>query len=103
MKIPDINEKNTRAFLDKVRERASVYTPEWRMNLEDPDGGTALALLFAGMHTSCHYSTGRHRWRSNPQRAGKQQELWTSTLVWRKKDERGTCKAQGFPGVGALG
>ena len=50
MKIPDINEKNTRAFLDKVRERASVYTPEWRMNLEDPDGGTALALLFAGMH-----------------------------------------------------
>lgn len=23
MKIPDINEKNTRAFLDKVRERAS--------------------------------------------------------------------------------
>lgn len=50
MKIPDINEKNTRAFLDKVRERASVYTPEWRMNLEDPDGGTALALLFSEMH-----------------------------------------------------
>ena len=28
MKIPDMNEKNTRAFLDKVRERASSYTPE---------------------------------------------------------------------------
>ncbi len=50
MKIPDMNEKNTRAFLDKVRERASSYTPEWRMDLENPDGGTALALLFAGMH-----------------------------------------------------
>ena len=48
MKIPDMNEKNTRAFLDKVRERASSYTPEWRMDLENPDGGTALALLFAG-------------------------------------------------------
>ena len=24
MKIPDINEKNTRAFLDKVRERLSI-------------------------------------------------------------------------------
>ena len=50
MKIPDMNEKNTRAFLDKVRERASSYTPEWRMDLENPDGGTALALLFAGMY-----------------------------------------------------
>ena len=50
MKIPDMNEKNTRAFLDKVRERASSYTPEWRMDLENPDGGTALALLFAGLY-----------------------------------------------------
>ena len=47
MKIPDMNEKNTRAFLDKVRERASSYTPEWRMDLENPDGGTALALLLS--------------------------------------------------------
>ena len=49
MKIPDMNEKNTRAFLDKVRERASSYTPEWRMYLENPDGATAVALVFEGM------------------------------------------------------
>ena len=39
MKIPDMNEKNTRAFLDKVRERASSYTPEWRMDLEKGGAG----------------------------------------------------------------
>jgi len=47
MKIPDMNEKNTRAFLDKVRERASSYTPEWRMDLENPDGGNVKKICSA--------------------------------------------------------
>ena len=33
MKIPDMNEKNTRAFLDKVRERASSYTQHHKLKI----------------------------------------------------------------------
>ena len=51
MKIPDMNEKNTRAFLDKVRERGVPPTPlsgVWILKIQM--AGTALALLFAGMY-----------------------------------------------------
>ena len=50
MKIPDMGRDSSRELIEKIKERASSYTPEWRMDLEHPDGGTALALLFSGMY-----------------------------------------------------
>lgn len=37
-------------FLQRFAERAAAYAPGWRFDPESPDMGTALALLFAGMH-----------------------------------------------------
>lgn len=36
-------------LLQALEEKASAYTPEWRMDLEHPDMGTAVALVFADM------------------------------------------------------
>ena len=50
MKIPDMGCESSKNLLETIKKRASSYTPEWRMDPDNPDGGTALALLFAGMH-----------------------------------------------------
>lgn len=36
-------------LLQALEEKAAAYTPEWRMDLEHPDMGTAVALVFADM------------------------------------------------------
>lgn len=36
-------------LLKALEERAAAYTPQWRMDLEHPDMGTAAALVFADM------------------------------------------------------
>ena len=42
MKIPDMGRDSSRELIEKIKERASSYTPEWRMDLEHPDGGRAV-------------------------------------------------------------
>lgn len=37
------------ALLARIARLAAAYTPEWRFDRENPDAGTALALLFAEM------------------------------------------------------
>ena len=32
---------------EKLREKAALYTPEWKLTTEDPDVGSVIALLFA--------------------------------------------------------
>ena len=36
-------------ILAEIKQKSALYTPEWRMDLKNPDGGTALAQLFAEM------------------------------------------------------
>lgn len=44
---PRLDTGDQEEILDKLEALAVSYAPEWRMNRENPDMGTALALLFA--------------------------------------------------------
>lgn len=45
-----VDEQNTK-IQNSIKKRAESYTPEWRFNIENPDIGSALALVFAEMIT----------------------------------------------------
>lgn len=55
---PEPEERTSGELLEELGRLASSYTPEWRLNLERPDMGTALARLFAACmeDTACDYS-----------------------------------------------
>lgn len=36
-------------LLEQMKKLAGAYTPEWRMDTERPDLGTALAIIYADM------------------------------------------------------
>lgn len=42
-----IDGRSRRDILDKIKDLAASYTPEWQFDERDPDIGSALALLFA--------------------------------------------------------
>lgn len=42
-----IDSRKKKDILDKIRELAASYTPEWQFSEQDPDIGSVLALLFA--------------------------------------------------------
>ncbi len=45
-------EQRKKEMLKILKERASSYVPEWRLDEENPDIGTALALVYTDMMTS---------------------------------------------------
>ncbi|MEG2439991.1 MAG: baseplate J/gp47 family protein [Acetivibrio sp.] len=49
MKIPNIDESTEEDIIHYIKEIAPSYTPEWRLNKENPDVGTALGLIYAEM------------------------------------------------------
>ena len=49
MKTPEIYRKTEADILAYIREIAGAYTPEWRFDEDNPDMGTALALIYADM------------------------------------------------------
>lgn len=49
MKQPELDHRSQKEIIDEIKEKAFSYTPEWRMDLDNPDIGTALALVFAHM------------------------------------------------------
>lgn len=50
MEYPMIDPGTEEELLKKIERKAGSYTPEWRPDRENPDGGTALALVFAKLH-----------------------------------------------------
>ena len=46
MGIPEIDRRGREELLRAVAARAAAYTPEWRFDRDDPDLGTALALIY---------------------------------------------------------
>ncbi len=44
---PTIDNRTKHNLIEQIKRMAPYYTPEWRFTPEDPDPGTALAVLFA--------------------------------------------------------
>ena len=49
MKRLELESKSYRDIINKIKENAAANTPEWRMDEDNPDIGTALALVYANM------------------------------------------------------
>ena len=49
--MKEIRHRNVDEIMDEIREKARSYTPEWRFDRKDPDIGTALAEVYAGIQS----------------------------------------------------
>lgn len=49
MNVPKPDGRTAEDILSVIRQKSRVFTPEWKFDMDDPDGGTALAMLFAEM------------------------------------------------------
>jgi len=49
LKQLELDSRSQRDIIDEIREKAVANTPEWRMDEDNPDIGTALALVYANM------------------------------------------------------
>ena len=49
MNSPKLDGRTVSDVLTLIEEKSRAYTPEWKFNANDPDGGTALAMLFSEM------------------------------------------------------
>ncbi|MDE7234011.1 MAG: hypothetical protein K2N29_03020, partial [Ruminiclostridium sp.] len=49
MIAPKLDGRDMEDILTEIRYKSEVYTPEWRLDFKAPDGGGALARLFAEM------------------------------------------------------
>mgnify|MGYP000330854491 FL=1 len=49
MNSPKLDGRTVSDVLTLIDEKSRAYTPEWKFNANDPDGGTALAMLFSEM------------------------------------------------------
>ena len=49
--MKEIRHRNVDEIMDEIREKARSYTPEWRLDRKDPDIGTALAEVYAGIQS----------------------------------------------------
>lgn len=49
--MKEIRHRNVDEIMDEIREKARSYTPEWRLDRKDPDIGTALAEVYAGLQS----------------------------------------------------
>lgn len=51
MSLLELDSRSQREIIDEIKAKAKGYTPEWRMDEDNPDIGTALALVYANMFT----------------------------------------------------
>lgn len=49
MITPKLDSRSVNDILAEIKRKSESYTPEWRFDQSDPDGGAALAQLFAEM------------------------------------------------------
>ena len=49
MNIPKLDGRTAADILALIGRKSGSYTPEWRIDPQSPDGGTALAILFSEM------------------------------------------------------
>ncbi len=49
MRSPDIDKRSRQDIINKLLSLSESYTPEWRFDRENPDVGSALALIYAEM------------------------------------------------------
>lgn len=49
MRTPELDKRTYRDIVRYIKNISTAYTPEWRFDDENPDVGTALALLYADM------------------------------------------------------
>ncbi|MDE6433946.1 MAG: baseplate J/gp47 family protein [Lachnospiraceae bacterium] len=49
MENSGIHEEEKKQLIEEIIKRAAAYTKDWRFHMENPDIGTALALLYADM------------------------------------------------------
>ena len=47
MRVPEFDRRSREDILRRIATSAQSYTPEWRFDRENPDLGTALALIYA--------------------------------------------------------
>lgn len=50
MKTPELVKTTNNEIENRIKQLAESYTPEWRFDKKHPDGGTALALLYADLY-----------------------------------------------------
>ncbi|NPV90556.1 MAG: hypothetical protein HPY50_07285 [Firmicutes bacterium] len=50
MRQPVIDPRGMRELMQKMKEMAPFYAPEWKFSPENPDAGTALFMIFANMY-----------------------------------------------------
>lgn len=46
MKMTAMEDWETSSIIEEIKQKAASYTPEWRFDVENPDIGTALALVY---------------------------------------------------------
>ncbi len=49
MNTPKLDRRTVDDILALIKQKSEYYTPEWTLDFDDPDGGAALAQLFAEM------------------------------------------------------
>ena len=65
-KIPNINHDSKEKILEQIKHLSQSYTSQWRFDESNPDLGTALAVIFAGMQadTLMRYNELPLKWRT---------------------------------------
>ena len=48
-RLTAMEDQEKRAVIEQIRQKAASYTPEWRFDVENPDIGTALAMVYADL------------------------------------------------------
>ncbi len=49
--MKEIHHRTVDELMEEIRDKAQSYTPEWRFDRQDPDIGTALAEIYAGIQS----------------------------------------------------
>lgn len=50
MKTPEISKQTKHEIVEQIRKRSEAYAPEWRFDQENPDSGTALAMIWGELY-----------------------------------------------------
>lgn len=62
--VPDLDKRTKEDLMEQIERLAAAYTPEWRYNRQQPDIGSVLANLFAGLMEECIGCYNQMPWRS---------------------------------------
>ena len=55
MKLPKIDDRTKEDIMQYMKQHLSSYVPEWRFDEQNPDAGTALAMIYAEMMSETIY------------------------------------------------